>query len=238
MPLKTILFLFMVCCWTSLPAQDNKSAANDERSATEKAEDLNYLLEASRTVDTKRYPAVRGTPYRYEDFGKVQLFDAAMNSYPLDSANYNGFSSQFEFYHEGVLRELNGNNFLRAEVFRPEGPNHIYARGINMKFPKSYAQIIFQGENIIATLIYNVINDEKIVEKPGQTLKLRRFSAKSLYYAMVDGEFITLKLTPNRVAKDLGHPSKLKKFMKAEKLKPTRDEDLLRIFMKADELFY
>ena len=237
MTLKTILSLFMVCCWLSLSAQDYKPAPNDERSATEIAGDFNYLLRASRTVVTKRYPGVRGTPYRYKNFGQVQLFDAAMHPYPLDSANYNGFSSQFEFYHEGVLRELNGNNFLRVEVVQPEGANHIYARGINMKFRKSYARVIFQGENIIATQIYNVINDEKVVEKPGQTLKLRRFSAKSLHYAMVDGEFVTLKLTPKNLAEDLGHPSALKKFMKAEKLKPKREADLLLIFAEADGLF-
>jgi hypothetical protein len=200
-------------------------------------DDLAYLLDASRVVDTKRYPGVRGTPYRYKTFGKVLLFDTAMHPYPLDSSNYNGFSNQYEFYHEGVLRELNGSNFLRVEVPQAEGPDHIYARGINMKFRESYARIIFQGENIIATQVYNVINDEKIVENPGETLKLRRFSAKTLHFAMVDGEFVTLKLSPKKIAEGLGHPSELKKFIKEEKLKPSNEADLMRIFEKADTLF-
>jgi len=197
---KTILSLLVVCCCLPTMAQGINTDNNDERGAAELAEDLNYVLEASRIIEEVRYEGVRGTPYRYKDFGKVIMFDASLRSYPLDSVNYNGFSNHFDFYHEGVLRELNGNNFLRVEVPQNEGSNHIYARGLNVKFRESYARIVYQGENIIATLIYNVINDEKIVENPGQTLKLQRFSAKSLYYAMVDGEFVTLKLTSKALA--------------------------------------
>lgn len=235
--LKTILSLFVVCCSLSLNAQNSGATPSPERTATEIAEDTQYLLEASNNVEKNRYEGIRGTPYRYKTFGKVLLFDAAMHPYPLDSANYNGFASEFEFYHEGVLRELNGANFLRVEVPQPEGSNHIYVRGINMKFRDSYARILFQGDNIMSTIIYNVINDEKIVEKPGQTLKLERFSPKTLYYAMVDGDFVTLKLSAKSLAEDLGHPSELKKFIKEEKLKPGRNEDLIRIFQEADKLF-
>jgi len=234
---RTLLSVFVVCCGLSVGAQGINTDHNVERSATELAEDLKYILEASRNIKEVRYEGIRGTPYRYKDFGKAILFDASMRPYPLDSVNYNGFSNHFDFFHEGVLRELNGNNFLRVEVPQAEGPNHIYARGLNVKFPKSYARIVFQGDNIIATLIYNVINDEKIVENPGQTLKLQRFSAKSLYYALVDGEFVTLKLTAKKLAEDLGFPSELKKFIKKEKLKPGRDEDLVKIFAAADGMF-
>jgi hypothetical protein len=233
---KTILPLLVVCCGISVSAQGVNTEHNTERSAAEMAEDLTYILEASRTLEV-RYEGIRGTPYRYKDFGKAILFDASMRPYPLDSVNYNGFSNHFDFYHEGVLRELNGHNFLRVEVPQQEGPNHIYARGLNVKFPESYARIVYQGENIIATLIYNVINDEKIVEKPGQTLKLQRFNAKSLYYALVDGDFVTLKLTAKALAEDLGFPSELKQYIKKEKLKPGRDADLVKIFVAADGMF-
>lgn len=234
---KTILSSLVVCFGLFVNAQGIDTEHKEERSAAELAGDLNYILKASRNIKEVRYEGIRGTPYRYEDFDKIILFDASMRSYPLDSANYNGFSNHFDFYHEGVLRELNGNNFLRVEVPQAEGEHHIYARGLNVKFPESYARIVYQGENIIATLIYNVLNDEKIVENPGQTLKLQRFSAKSLYYAMVDGEFMTLKLTAKSLAEDLGFPAELKKFIKKEKLKPGKDEDLIRIFAAADEMF-
>lgn len=227
----------MVCLAGAATAQGIDTEHKTERGAAELAEDLNYILEASRNITEKRYEGVRGTPYRYKDFGKVILFDASMRSYPLDKANYNGYSNHFEFYHEGVLRELNGNNFLRVEVPQAGGDNHIYARGLNIKFPKSYARIVYQGENIIATLIHNVIIDEKVVETPGKTERLKRFSAKSLNYAMVDGEFVTLKLTPKNLAEDLGFPAELRKFIKKEKLKPGRDADLVRIFKEADGMF-
>ncbi|TXF91364.1 hypothetical protein FUA23_01310 [Neolewinella aurantiaca] len=234
---RTFLLLLMLCSGLFLIAQNTDQEMGDQRTAQEIAGDLQYLLEASRLADTARYEGIRGTPYRYEQFGALLLFDTAMNPYPVDKANYNGFSNQFEFYHNGKLREINGNNFMRVEVLQAEGPDHIYVRGLNRKFPSSYARVIFQGDNIVATLIYNVINDEKVVENPGQTLKLRRFSAKSLYYAMVDGEFVTLKLSAKALAESLGHPAELRKFIKAQKLKPGRDEDLIKIFEKADELF-
>ncbi len=208
----------------SLPAGDQGAAA--------------YLIEASRLIDPDRYADVRGTPYRYPEFRKVVLFDATLNQYPLDSANLNGFTSQFEYYApDGQIRELNPANFLRAEVTLEDGSKHIYGRGINPKFRDRYAQIIHRGDYITCTMVYDIINDEKVVQDVGRTLKLRRFSAKSLYFAMVDGDFLPLKMTAKNIAEDLGFKTQLLKYIKAEKLKVTRDEDLVRIFEKAETLF-
>jgi len=171
----------------------------------------------SRKVDPDRYHEVRGTPYRYKEFGPVVLYDITLNRYELDSANLNGFTSQFEFYVGGILRELLPGNFIRAEVPDQEGGPHKYAHGINMKFRDRYA-------------------DEKIVQNVGETLKLRRFSAKSLHFAMVDGDFVTITLSAKKLAADLGFKKELSAFMKAEKLKPNRRVDLLKIYEKADEL--
>ena len=121
---------------------------------------LNYLYEVSRKVDPDRYTEVRGTPYRYKDFGPIDVYDITLNKYRLDSANLNGFTSQFEFHVDGILRELEPNNFIRVEVVQEDG-NHKYARGINPKFRDRYAQIIYKGDNIIATMVYDVKNDEK-----------------------------------------------------------------------------
>lgn len=196
----------------------------------------NYLIEVSQKVDPDRYSEVRGTPYRYDEFGPVTLYDITLNKYELDSANLNGFTSQFEYYTDGILRELLPSNFIRAEVPNREGGAHKYARGINAKFRDNYAEIVYKGDNVVATMIYNVINDEKIVENVGQTLKLRRFSAKSLHFAMVNGEFTTLTLSAKKIAADLGLKKELGAFIKREKLKPSDREDLVRIYEKADEL--
>ncbi len=160
-----------------------------------------------------------------------------LNEYYIDSLNYNGFTSQFEFYTDGQLRELNPNSFLRVEMVVAEEERHIYGRGINPKFRDRYAEIIYKGDYITGTMVYDVKNEEKIVQDVGKTLKLRRFTPKSLHYAMVDGEFVTLKLTPKNVAEDLGFKSELVKFMKANKLKPGKREDLIKIYAKADELY-
>lgn len=196
----------------------------------------NYLYEVSRKVDPDRYHEVRGTPYRYNVFGPVVLYDITLNRYELDSANLNGFTSQFEYYADGILRELLPGNFIRAEVPGQEGGTHKYAHGINMKFRDRYAEIVYKGDNLVATMVYDVKNDEKIVQNVGETLKLRRFSAKSLHFAMVDGDFVNVTLSAKKLAADLGFKKELSAFMKTEKLKPNRREDLLKIYAKADEL--
>lgn len=193
----------------------------------------NYLYEVSRKVDPDRYTEVRGTPYRYKKFGKIAIYDITLNKYQLDSANFNGFTSQFEFYIDGILRELEPNNFIRVEVAQEDG-NHKYARGINPKFRDRYAQIVYKGDNIIATMVYDVKNDEKIVQDVGKTLKLRRFSAKSLHFAMVDGDLIPITLSAKKIAADLGFKKELAAFIKAEKLKPGKLTDLIRIYKQAD----
>ena len=195
----------------------------------------NYLYEVSQKVDPDRYTEVRGKPYRYADFGRVTLYDITLNKYVLDSANLNGFTSQFEYYTDGILRELLPGNFIRAEVTK-DGITHKYARGINPKFRDKYTEIIYKGNNLVATMVYDVVNDEKIVQSVGETMKLRRFSAKSLHFAVVDGELVTITLTPKKLAADLGFKKELSAFIKDEKLKPGRRADLLRIYERADAL--
>jgi hypothetical protein len=232
---KTLFTLLLVCFSICLSAQ----AANEESipSPELSADALDYLIESSRAADLKRYKEVRGTPFRYKAFGPGYLYDVTLNEYYIDSLNYNGFTSQFEFYTDGQLRELNPNSFLRVEMVVAEEERHIYGRGINPKFRDRYAEIIYKGDYITGTMVYDVKNEEKIVQDVGKTLKLRRFTPKSLHYAMVDGEFVTLKLTPKNVAEDLGFKSELVKFMKANKLKPGKREDLIKIYAKADELY-
>jgi hypothetical protein len=211
----------------------------DQSDTTEDQEDmLAYLIEASREIEPNRYKDIRGTPYRYEDFRPVTVYDATLNAYPLERANINGFTNQIEYYSpNGTIRELSTQNFLRIVVPQEDGPKHVYGRGINPKFRDRYAQIIYRGDYITATMVYDVKNDEKVVQDVGKTLKLRRFSAKSLHFAMVDGDFMTLKMTAKSLAEDLGNKAALLKFIKSEKLKVSQDADLIRIYEKADSLF-
>lgn len=230
MMFKTITTCLLVFTTCFLFAQPEPTAEQKDAMA--------YLIEASREIEPDRYEGVRGTPYRYKEFGPVSVYDATLNEYPLERANLNGFTSQVEYYApDGTIRELSPQNFLRLEVPQEDGSIHVYGRGINPKFYKRYAQIIYRGDYITATMVYDVKNDEKVVQDVGRTLKLRRFSAKSLHYAMVDGDFITLKMTAKSLAEDLGNKSALLKFIKSEKLKVTQDADLVRIYEKADSLF-
>lgn len=227
---KTITICLLVFTSTFLFAQS--------RTAEDREEELAYLIEASRAIDPDRYAEVRGTPYLYKDFGPITVYDATLNEYPLERANLNGFTSQVEYYApDGTIRELSPQNFLRVEVPQPDGSIHVYGRGINPRFRDRYAQILFQGDYITATMVTDVINDEKVVQDVGRTLKLRRFSAKSLHYAMVDGDFISLKMNAKSLAEDLGNKSAILKYIKSEKLKVNQEADLVRIYQKADSLF-
>lgn len=200
-------------------------------------EDYEYLIESSRAVDPDRYVEVRGTPFRYNTFRPAVLYDIGVNQYLLDSVNFNGFTQQFEYKREGQWRELNPNNFLRVEMKDDDGVTNTYGRKINPRFPNKYAEILYNGDFIVATMVFDVQNDEKIVQDVGRTLKLRRFSSKSLHFALVDGDLIAIKTTPKSLASDLGHKSELSKYIKANKLKPNRRADLVKIYQKADELF-
>jgi hypothetical protein len=84
--LKTITVCFLVFTSCFLFAQPDSTADQDEAMA--------YLIEASQAIDPIRYKDVRGTPYRYKDFGPMTIYDATLNEYPLERANLNGFTSQ------------------------------------------------------------------------------------------------------------------------------------------------
>lgn len=222
--LRFLLPAFCLLLCTSVRAQTDIS---DEA--------MDYIYEVSRKADPDRYTEIRGTPYRYKSFHKATLYDITLNPYELDSVNLNGFTSQFEFIVNGVVRELLPENFIRVAFNGPDGTDK-YARGINPKFRDKYAQIVHKGDNLVATMVYEVKNDEKVVQDVGKTVRLRRFSAKSLHFAMVEGELVTIVTSPKRIASDLGFKKELMAFIKAEKLKPGRIPDLVKIYEKADNL--
>ncbi|THH40389.1 hypothetical protein [Neolewinella litorea] len=196
-----------------------------------------YLLTSSREVDPNRYREVRGDPYRYSTFRSGILFDGALNRYVVDSLNFNGFTSQFEYRANGELRELANRHFLRVQTTGDAGEPHIYAFGINPKFPDKYAELIYTGDFVTATLVYDVINDEKVVQDVGKTVRLRRFNPKPLYYAFVDGELVALRMSARRLPSDLGLKGPVSRFIKEHGLDPARRADLLRILQYADDLY-
>jgi hypothetical protein len=196
-----------------------------------------YPLEASRPVAEDRYGEVRGTPYRYASFRPGALFDVTVRRYEFDSLNFNAFTSQFEYLTDGEVRELAQRKFLRASITDDGGEEHIYGWSINPRFPDKYAELIYRGEFITVTLIYDVVSDEKVVEDVGKTLRLRRFTPKRLYYAFVDGELVVLHLKPRKLATDLGFRREIGQFIREHNLKPERWADLLRILSFADDLY-
>ncbi|NJB86577.1 hypothetical protein GGR26_002345 [Lewinella marina] len=196
-----------------------------------------YLESSSRAVDPDRYREVRGDPYRYATFRPGVLYDAALKRYAVDSLNFNGFTSQFEYRHEGKLRELANRHFLRVHTTGDEGEEHIYAFGINPKFPNKYAELVYTGDFVTATLVYDVANDVKVVQDVGKTMRLRRFTPSPHYYAFVDGELTTLRLNPRRLPSDLGLKGPVSRFIREHNLDPQRRADLLRILAYADELY-
>ncbi|MEO0732192.1 MAG: hypothetical protein AAFZ52_05120 [Bacteroidota bacterium] len=227
--LKTPLLLLFV--FLSVPPL---SAQEEARALT--TEDWEYLVETSRAIDPLRYEEVRGTPYRYKNFRPGVLYDLTLNVFHLDSVNFNGFTSQFEYRLDGQTREFNPQNYLRVEIPLEEDGKHVYGRGINPRFRDKYAEIVYKGENLVSTLVYVVENEEKVVQDVGKTLRLRRFNPKSMHYAVVDGEYVALKMSAKNLASDLGFKSELLKFIKANKLKPAKRADLVRIYAEADRL--
>ena len=195
-----------------------------------------YLLDASRPVALNRYEKIRGTPYRYDAFLPGTIYDITLNPYELDSLNYNGFTHQFEYYVGGELRELANNNFLRAVINLGEDESHVYGWNLNPKFRNHYAELLYSGEFVSATLVYEVVNDEKVVQDVGETKRLQRFNKQENLYASVDGDLIPLSNSPKRLAADLGYRNEITDFIKEHKLKPSDRQDLVKILAYADEL--
>ncbi len=219
---KTFLLLILLSAFSGSALSQQSEAA--------------YLLEASRPVSDDRYDDVRGTPYRYDEFLPGTIYDTALNAYELDSLNLNGFTSQFEYFVDGELRELANQNFLRAEIINPDGSTHVYGWNINFKFQNKYAELLFRGEYITGTMVYDVSNDEKVVQDVGKTVRLQRFNAKRHFYAMVDGELVALSSSSKRLADELGFKKDITTFIKDNQLKPGDHDDLIKILTYAEEL--
>lgn len=198
--------------------------------------DAEYLLDASRPTEAERYTGIRGTPYRYEAFLPGTIYDTALTPYALDSLNYNGFTQQFEYYTDGELRELANTNFLRAVIRLGDETSHVYGWNLNPKFRNHYAELLYTGKFLTATLVYEVVNDEKVVQDVGETKRLRRFDKSENYYATVDGELVALSSNAKRLATDLGFRAEITQFIKENKLKPGEREDLIKILAFTNEL--
>ncbi|MBB4079914.1 hypothetical protein GGR28_002541 [Lewinella aquimaris] len=198
--------------------------------------EVDYLHENSLVVEFGRYRGVQGTAYRYATFRPGVLYDAALNEYPVDSLNFNGFTSRFECVIDGELRELAGHHFLRARVRDDDGVEHTYGWAINPSLPDKYAELLFHGDFLTASMFYEVTNDYKGESSMGKPGRLARFVSRSHYYAMVDGELVSLSMSPRRLAGDLGLREELTAYIKEHKLKTANRDDLLRILARAEAL--
>ncbi|MGB3799034.1 MAG: hypothetical protein WA952_04420 [Lewinella sp.] len=220
---QTPLCLLVLCLWSAIAVAQQTEAE--------------YLLDASIPVDTDRYKDIRGNPYRYDGFLPGTIYDNTLNAYEIDSLNFNGHRSEFEYYVDGELRSLNNLNFLRVEIVTEDGTQHDYGWNIVQAFPNAYAEILFAGDFITGLVVYEVINDEKVVQDVGKTLRLQRFSPKTHHYAVVDGELVSLSSKAKRLAGELGFPKQIQQRIKQQNLKPTRREELIEILAYAEELY-
>ncbi|MCP9234991.1 hypothetical protein [Lewinella sp. JB7] len=198
--------------------------------------EVDYLQGHSVAVEGGRYQDVQGTPYRYPTFRPGVLFDEVLLEYPVDSLNFNGHTSRFEFWSAGELRELIGNRFLRARIADDDGVEHTYAWSINPNHPGKYAELIYHGDYLTATQFHETITDQPLGKKIRNSADPIRFVARTSSYALIDGELKSLNLQPRRLASDLGFRNELTALIKEHGLKPARREDLIRILAHADSL--
>jgi hypothetical protein len=196
-----------------------------------------YVRGASQAVSERRYEEIDGNPYRYSSYRPAFMLDAVLNRYDFDSLNYNGYSGRFEYVEDGKLRELSQRTFLRATVMEEDGSEHLYVWSANPRFSDQYAEVLFRGDFVTATLVYTVVADEKSAQTPGSAARGRRFNVKRYYYAQVNGELTTLSARAKKLAEELGHSRQIREFIKENDLKPGRREDLIRVLTFADTLF-
>ena len=211
------LFLFWVLLLSALIGQAQQVILKD----------LN-----GRPIFENSYLSVEGSPYLREEWS-AGLIKAKSNgkTYEMPKMRYDAHKDEIEYDQVGKLFRFTATEI--SEFSTGEGTFRAGFPAIGNLTPKNFYQVLYDGRVKLLKRIYLAIQTERPYNSATTTQRFVREDA--LYLLKNNGEILRFKKDINALLDALGTEKQtdLEAFIKVNKLKISKEEDLVRILEKA-----
>ncbi len=177
---------------------------------------------------------IKGNKYLYEDWYLATLVDKNGEKIENVKLNYNGHSKRFEMKENQGKVELNPLLYTDVIVAIDDNPKQRFSL-MTRNDAFEYYRVIYEGSKIkFYERFHTILKDEEIPNY-GATKSVKKYINTKKYFLVIDEEFIEIKRKDKDIIKRLGDKS-LKNFVKNNKIKVKKDEDLVALLRHFETL--
>lgn len=180
--------------------------------------------------DSKKYDDYRGSPYLWEENKKVVIFDKHGREHTVIKGNYNVLENEFEVYQKGKFIQLPHATYPIIKIV--EDPNITYSLRSNVhpKLRNKYCILHAKTNNYFVYESRTAKQKSVKVETPGVPTYFNKINPRSEYYIVFGSKLISFKISKKKLIKQFGHKKEINSFLKENKIKIKKIEDVLRLF--------
>lgn len=184
----------------------------------------------SRVYDADQYKDYKGSPYLWKENKEVIIVDKDAKDYKSVIGNYNGLDGEFEVYKDNLFIRLPHTTYINIEIINDPEIKYTLYSNVHPKLKNKYSIQHHSAPNY--RIFESFIPKESVVkiETPGKTTEVNKIIPRSKYYILTGSHLIQFKISKKKLIKQFGHKKEIKAFLKENKIKIKKIEDVLPLF--------
>lgn len=197
------------------------------------------IVMGQEAIDDSRYEGKQKDPYLFQEFASAKATNSKKGETVEYLINYNGYSKEFEFIHEGVKSAMDADYYDVIELtdYTPSehypskfaSANIKFMKGLNPKKPKSFSLVVYEDDNLVLFKDFVVTISEKEFNDPARGMvNIETFNPRFSYYLQVGGETRSVGLNKKKVLAALNN-GKVESYVKKNKIKLKNEAELVKL---------
>ncbi len=184
--------------------------------------------------DSEEYKDYKGTPYLWKENKEVIIIDNKGTDYNSVMGNYHGIDQEFEVYEDNTFIRLPHSQYISIKVINDPEVSYSLFSNVHSKLKNKYCILHEQKPNY--RIFESFIPKVSVVklETPGKATEFNKIKARSKYYIVSGSHLIPFKIKKKHLIKQFGHKKEINKFLKENKIKIKKIEDVLVLFEYLD----
>ena len=180
--------------------------------------------------NSEKYKDFKGSPYLWKESKEVIIYDINGIDYNSVMGNYNGLENEFEVYRDNEFIQLPHATYFSMKVINDDEVDYFLFSNLHPKLNNKYS--IQHGKTANYRVLESFIPKKSVVklETPGKATEFNKIVRRSKYYILYGRELISFKVSKKKLIKQFGHKKEIKAFLKENKLKIKKIEDVLPLF--------
>lgn len=186
-------------------------------------------------IDKDKYTDYKGNAYYFDDWTDINVISKGGQEFNNITGNYDQMESNFVVKHQNKFINLPESLYPRIEYTDQDGLAKSFVHQIHPKFQKGYVVVHYSSENIQIIEELRAREQVTVVQKPGETAKIKRIAKKSILHVLRNGEVSGFGRKEKNIVKAFGHKSEVKRFLKENKIKLKKLNDAIKVVKYLDE---